>query len=89
MSAVRPEGCLRLSAAISWRICGVSDPPYGAVYWLCVGTAAFVEDVVEHVVGDVGHADFHHCPVDANDSGEERHLVLLHSEHMLDGGPDL
>ena len=55
----------------------------------CGGASPFVEDIAEHVVGDVGHADLHRRPVDANRPNEELHLVLLPGEHMLDGGPDL
>ncbi len=55
----------------------------------CGGTASFVEDVAQHVVGDVGHADLHPCPADANRADEELHLVLLPGEDVLDGGPDL
>jgi len=48
-----------------------------------------VEDVAEHVVGDIGRADLHLGPFDADGSNEELHLVLLPGEDMLDGGPDL
>ncbi len=53
------------------------------------GTASFVEDVSEHVVGDICHADLHARPADADGSDEELHLVFLPGEDMLDGGPDL
>lgn len=53
------------------------------------GTASFVEDVAEHIVGEVGYADLHRRPADANRADEELHLVLLPGEDMLDGGPDL
>lgn len=55
----------------------------------CGGTASFVEDVAKHVLGDIGHADLHFRPADANRADEELHFVLLPGEDMLDGGPDL
>ena len=48
-----------------------------------------MEDVSEHVVGDIGHADLYPGPADANGPDEELHFVLLPREHMLDRGPDL
>jgi hypothetical protein len=55
----------------------------------CGGAVAFMEDIAEHVVGDIGHADLHRGPFDTNGSNEELHLVLLPGEDMLDGGSDL
>lgn len=48
-----------------------------------------MEDIAEHVVGDIAHADLHLRPVDADGPDEELHLVLLPGEDMLDGRPDL
>ncbi len=45
-----------------------------------------MEDVSEHVVGEVGHADLYRRPADANRPNEELHLVLLSGKDMLDGG---
>lgn len=53
------------------------------------GTLSFVEDVSEHVVGDVGHADLHLGPSNPDGPDELLHLVLLPSKDMLDRGPDL
>ena len=50
---------------------------------------ACVEDVSEHVVGEIGHADLYRRPADADRADEELHLVLLPGEDMLDGRPDL
>ena len=55
----------------------------------CDGTAAFVEDVSEHVVGDIRHADLHRRPADTNGPDEELHFVLLPGKDMLSGGPEL
>ena len=46
-------------------------------------------DISKHVVGDIGHADLHLCPADANGADEELHLVLLSGEDVLDGGANL
>jgi len=48
-----------------------------------------MEDMAEHVVGDIVHADLHRRPADADREDEELHLVLLPGEDVLDGGPDL
>jgi hypothetical protein len=40
-------------------------------------------DITEHVVGDIGHADLHLGPANANGSDEELHLVLLPGEDQL------
>ena len=53
------------------------------------GALCFVEDVSEHVVGDVGHAYFHLGPSNPDGPDEELHLVLLPGKDMLDRGPDL
>lgn len=37
----------------------------------CGGAFALVEHVSEHVVGNVGHADLHSCPADADGPDEE------------------
>ena len=63
--------------------------PLSGLHTSCGGASALVENVSEHVVGDVGHADLHLRPADANGADEELHLVLLPGEDMLDGGPDL
>ncbi|WP_156466584.1 hypothetical protein [Rhizobium sp. Leaf306] len=49
----------------------------------CGGTATFVEDVSEHVVGDIGHADLHLGSADSDRSDEELHLVSLLGKDML------
>lgn len=43
----------------------VSSPPLGRPA-SCGGTASFVEDVSEHVVGDIGHTDLHRRPADVS-----------------------
>jgi hypothetical protein len=51
--------------------------------------ATFVEDVSEHVVGDIGHADLHLGSSNPDGPDEELHFVLLPCKDMLDSGPDL
>ena len=43
-----------------------------------------MEDIAKHVAGDLGHADLHRRPADANGADEELHLVLLPGEDMLE-----
>jgi len=64
-------------------------PPLSGRQSLRGGALSFVEDVAEHVVGDIGHADFDPRSADSDCPDEEFHLVLLPSEDVLDGRPDL
>lgn len=48
-----------------------------------------MEDLSEHVVGDVSHADLHLGPSNPDGPDEELHLVLLPCKDTLDSGPDL
>src|SRR6516164_1583985 len=53
------------------------------------GGEAVEEDEPPHIVDEVGHADLHRRPGDADGTDEEVHLVLLHGEDMLDARADL
>ena len=63
--------------------------PLSGLHTSCDGASALVENVSEHVVGDVGHADLRLGSVDTDRPDEELHLVLLPGKDVLDGGPDL
>lgn len=55
---------------------------------LFLGGAAFVEDQAVDIVGEVGERDLRLGTRDADGADEQRHLVLLPSEHMFDAGAD-
>lgn len=42
-----------------------------------------------HVVDDIGHANLHRCPGQADRSHDEPHWTFLVGENMLDAGTDL
>jgi len=41
-------------------------------------------DIAGEIVDDVGDADLHRCPFDANGAYEEPHLCFLTGEDMFD-----
>ena len=43
----------------------------------CGSTGSFVEDLSEHVIGDIGHTDLHRRLADANRANKELHLAFF------------
>lgn len=64
-------------------------PPLVGQSSSCGSTLSFVEDVSEHVVGDVGPANLHLGLSNPDGPDEKFHPVLLRGEDMLDSRPDL
>jgi len=55
---------------------------------LCGDASTLMKDLAEHVVSDIGGANFHLGSIDPNRPEEELHLKLLLIRDMLNGGPD-
>ena len=59
-----------------------------ASFWLCGHTSPLMPNEAREIVCDIGHANLHRCPLDADGSDEELHLRLLPGKDMLDEGAD-
>ena len=55
---------------------------------LCGRSSGAEPSQAGEVVGEIGHADLHLRPIDADGAHKEGHAVLLRGKNMLDAGAD-
>ncbi len=63
-------------------------PLFVGAVGLCGRSSGAEPGQAGEVVGQVGHADFHLGPRQADGAHEQRHAVLLGGENMLDARAD-